>query len=106
MRQFNRFLALAQRFAPLREDALADVGLAYPIIRQMFQYLGREMTRAGAIDSPEDIYWLTDREVTVVCERLDQDLPVERASMMILERKAAIRSAQKASPPNSSRMGK
>ena len=99
LRQFSRFLALAQRFAPLREDALADVGLAYPIIRQMFQHLGLVMTRAGAIDSPGDIYWLTGREVATVCEKIDQGLPVERAATAIPERKAAIRSAQKASPP-------
>jgi rifampicin phosphotransferase len=99
LKQFERWLALAQRFAPLREDALADVGLAYPLLREMLQYLGDQLTQAGAIQHPEDIYWLTLEEVASACENLDHDLPVERISMAIPERKAALRSAQKATPP-------
>lgn len=99
LRQFERFLKLAQRFAPLREDALADVGLAYPLLRQMLGCIGERMTAAGAIQRPEDIYWLTQDELTAACEKLDRGLPVERVSMAIPERKAVLRSAQKASPP-------
>jgi pyruvate,water dikinase len=97
--QFERFLALAQRFAPLREDALADVGMAYPLVRQMLRRIGEEMTRAGAIEHPEDIYWLTQEDVAAACEKLDRDLPLERISRAIPERKAARRSVQKATPP-------
>ena len=99
LRQFDRFLALAQRFAPLREDALADIGLAYPRLRQMLHRIGERLTEAGAIERPEELYWLTEEEVSAVCEKLDHDLPVERISRAIPERKAAIRSAQKGTPP-------
>jgi len=99
LKQFDRWLALAKRFAPLREDALADVGLAYPLLRQMLHSIGERMTEAGAIEHPEDIYWLTQKEVMATCEKLDRELPVERISGAIPERKAAIRSAQKAPPP-------
>lgn len=99
LKQFDRFLALAQRFAPLREDALADVGLAYPLLRQMLQHIGERLTEAGAIERPVDIYWLTQEEVTVSCEKLDGGLPVESISGAIPERKAALRSAGKAIPP-------
>ena len=99
MRQFNRFLALAQRFAPLREDALADVGLAYPLLRQMLHRIGERMIEAGAIERPEDIYWLTQEEVVATCKKLDCGLPVERIARAIPERKAALRSAKKATPP-------
>lgn len=98
-RQFERWLALAQRFAPLREDALADVGLAYPLLRQMFDHLGEEMDRAGAIEDPEDIYWLSQEEVVAVCEKLDHNLRVEKVSRAIPERKAERRSVQQAAPP-------
>lgn len=99
LRQFNRFLALAQRFAPLREDALADIGLAYPLLRQMLHRIGERMIEAGAIERPEDIYWLTQEEIVATCEKLDRGLPVERIARAIPERKAALRSAQKATPP-------
>ncbi len=99
LKQFDRFLALAQRFAPLREDALADVGIAYPLLREMLQRVGERMIQAGAIEYPEDVYWLTREEITAACEKLDRDLPVERLSRAIPERKAVRRSAQKATPP-------
>jgi rifampicin phosphotransferase len=99
LKQFNRFLALAQRFAPLREDALSDIGLAYPLLRQMLHHLGKRMAEAGVIEHPQDIYWLTQEEVAATCEKLDGGLPMERISRPIPERKAAIRSVQKATPP-------
>ena len=57
------------------------------------------MIEAGVIERPEDIYWLTQEEVVATCEELDRGLPVERIAKAIPERKAALRSAQKATPP-------
>ena len=99
LKQFDRFLTLAQRFAPLREDALADIGLAYPLLRKMLRCIGERMVEAGAIEQPEDIYWLTREEVTAACAKLDHNLPVEGLSKGIPERKAATRSAQNVTPP-------
>lgn len=99
LRQFDRLLALAQRFAPLREDALSDVGLAYPLLRQMLLRIARQISAAGAIHHPDEIYWLTKDELSAACEKLDQGLSLERISMAIPERQAALRSAQKATPP-------
>jgi pyruvate,water dikinase len=98
-KQFERWLALAQRFAPLREDALADVGLAYPLLRQIFYCLGERFAQAGAIELTEQIYWLTQAEVAAACQKLDQGVPLERLSHSIPERQAALRAARKATPP-------
>jgi pyruvate,water dikinase len=57
-RWFRDTLAFAQRFAPLREDALADVGLGWPVLRRLLAELGRRLVAAGLIDTPDDIYWL------------------------------------------------
>ena len=35
----------AQRVAPMREDALADVGLAWPQLRRMLAEIGRRLQR-------------------------------------------------------------
>ena len=60
---FDRLLRWAQTVGPLREDALADVGLAWPRIRQLAAELGRRLTEAGTIDRPDDVYWLHPDEI-------------------------------------------
>jgi pyruvate,water dikinase len=41
LRIFRRLVDIAQGFAPLREDALADVGLGWPALRRMLREVGR-----------------------------------------------------------------
>ena len=57
--RFRRLLRWAQRVAPLREDALADVGLAWPQLRRM---LARARAAAGRgrrrSTDPDDVFWL------------------------------------------------
>ena len=60
---FNRLLRWAQRYAPVREDALADIGLAWPQMRRMLAELGRRLVAAGRIAVPEDVYWLRPDEI-------------------------------------------
>ena len=45
---FGRLLRWAQDVAPVREDALADVGLAWPVMRGMLLELGGRLTAAGS----------------------------------------------------------
>jgi phosphohistidine swiveling domain-containing protein len=58
LRIFEKNLERAQRYAPLREDGLADVGLSYPLIRQMLAEVGRRLTSGGVLEHAGDIYWL------------------------------------------------
>ena len=53
----------AQRVAPVREDALADVGLAWPQLRRMLADIGRRFQQAGVIKEPEDVFWLHRSEI-------------------------------------------
>jgi phosphohistidine swiveling domain-containing protein len=99
VRQFDRWLIRAQRYAPMREDALADVGLSYPLLRQMLGFLGQRLTEAGTIDRPDEIYWLTEDELQQACRNLDRNQPSRRLSHAIPERRVMRRSASKASPP-------
>lgn len=55
---FHRLLRWAQNAAPVREDALADVGLAWPLMRRMLLELGKRLTDSGVIAKPCDIFWL------------------------------------------------
>jgi pyruvate,water dikinase len=55
---FERLLRWAQDLAPIREDALADVGLAWPRMRGLLLELGRRLAAAGILERAEDVFWL------------------------------------------------
>jgi pyruvate,water dikinase len=60
---FRKTLGMAQTMAQVRENALADIGLGYPLVRQMLRELGRRFVQAGIIAHDQDIYWLEADEV-------------------------------------------
>lgn len=60
---FFRLLRWAQEAAPIREDALADVGLAWPLLRRMLLELGRRLVSSGVLAAPEDVFWLRHQEL-------------------------------------------
>jgi rifampicin phosphotransferase len=62
-RAFRRLLHWAQSVAPVREDALADVGLAWPQLRLMLAEIGARLQHAGVIKEPEDVFWLRRSEI-------------------------------------------
>jgi pyruvate,water dikinase len=84
---FTRLLRWAQGYAPVREDALADIGLAWPQMRRMLAELGRRLVAAGRIAAPEDVYWLRPDEIA--------GGPVGD----VAERKALWRGRRRATPP-------
>jgi pyruvate,water dikinase len=96
---FRRLLALAQRFAPLRENALADVGLGWPVLRRMLREVGQRLMAAGALDAADDVYWLTLDELQVGARALDAGQPVERARALVAERRATWERQRALTPP-------
>jgi pyruvate,water dikinase len=98
-RLFKRALATAQRYAPLREDGLADVGLSYPLIRRMLRELGRRFTVAGLVAEPDDVFWLRQEEVEQASGKLDRGEPLPSRVDAVPERKASWRAARRATPP-------
>jgi rifampicin phosphotransferase len=60
---FIRLLRWAQDIGPVREDALADVGLASPLMRRMLLELGRRLVATGTIERPENVFWLHHQEI-------------------------------------------
>jgi rifampicin phosphotransferase len=96
---FQSNLERAQRYAPLREDGLADVGLAYPLLRQMLIEIGRRMVEAGSLEKAGDIFWLMEYEVQDAATRLDRGQNLESFSARIPQRKAIWRAARRVAPP-------
>jgi pyruvate,water dikinase len=98
-RLFDRLLAPAQRYAPLREDGLADVGLSYPLLRQMLRELGRRLVERDVIEQPDDIFWLTQAEVRDAAARLDRGDALDCLLDVVPSRRATHRAAQRVAPP-------
>jgi phosphohistidine swiveling domain-containing protein len=65
---FLRLLRWAQDTAPIREDALADVGLAWPLLRRMLLELGQRLVVSGVIAEPGDVFWLRIQELRSAVE--------------------------------------
>jgi pyruvate,water dikinase len=99
LKWFNRYLASAQKYAPLREDGLAEIGLAYPLIRQMLHELGDRFVQNKVILITDDIFWLTQEEVMSTATHLDAGQSVESLAENIPGRKAEHQAAQRANPP-------
>jgi rifampicin phosphotransferase len=85
-----RLLRRAQSTGPVREDALADISLAWPLMRRMLRELGGRLASAGALRTAEDVYWLRYRELA---ER--RPVPAE----VIEQRKMTWRGQRRATPP-------
>jgi phosphohistidine swiveling domain-containing protein len=88
---FTGLLRRAQAAAPLREDALADVGLAWPQLRRMLRELGRRLAAAGVLERADDVFWLRRAE-------LFASPPVSLAGV-VAERRALWRGQRQVTPP-------
>jgi len=96
---FRKVIAPAQRYAPLREDGLADVGLGYPLLRQMLRELGCRFAKGGMIEKPDDIFWLNQDEVEQAAARLDRGETLSCLTTIVPQRKATWRAARRVTPP-------
>ncbi len=96
---FQRLLAWAQHVAPLREDALASVGLGWPILRSMLHEIGRRLSEAHAIDTADDVFWLTLDELQTAVRTLDAGRPLAHYHANVAERRATWERERTLTPP-------
>ncbi len=89
-RAFRRLVHWAQSVAPVREDALADVGLAWPQARRMLLEIGRRLQQAGVINEPNDVFWLHRSEI---------DEGLDSLADQVEQRKELWRGQRRATPP-------
>ena len=98
-RWFTRLVPWAQRYQPVREDALADVGLGWPALRRMVREVGRRLVRAESIASPDDVFWLSWDELETAARALDASQPVSDYRRTTAERRATWDRECKVTPP-------
>jgi pyruvate,water dikinase len=99
LRIFRRLVRTAQDFAPLREDALADVGLGWPVLRRMLRELGRRLVAGDAIDAPDDVFWLKWDELRTAAPTLDAGQHLGNHRALVAQRKATWQRARALTPP-------
>jgi pyruvate,water dikinase len=98
-RWFTRLLRWAQRYAPLREDALADVGLGWPVVRRLLLELGRRLAAAGSLAARDDVFWLTLVELEAAARGLDTGQSVPDHRPQVAERRAEWERERPVTPP-------
>ena len=93
-------LTWAQHTGPLREDALAAMGLYVHPARRLLGELGARLVDAGAFHEPLDACWLTLEEARQAAASLDGDgdLPTDLRER-IARRQEVDRGQRLASPP-------
>ncbi|WP_132432252.1 PEP/pyruvate-binding domain-containing protein [Pseudonocardia endophytica] len=86
-RIFTALLSWAQDTGPVREDALADMGLAWPLMRRMLLGIGAGLVDAGTVDEPADVFWLRGTELRSALDGgADPDLRARIAERRMLWR--------------------
>lgn len=96
---FRRLVRWAQDYAPLREDALADVGLGWPVLRRMLRDVGRRLIASSAIETPDDVFWLKWDELRAAAAALDAGQAPARAQPVVAERRATWEKERALTPP-------
>ena len=96
---FRIALRWGQKMAEVREDALAEIGLAFPKLRQILFELGERLTAAGAIHQAADIFWLEKEELLTCVEKLEAGSKMDDLSAPVEKRKAFNERVTRITPP-------
>ncbi|MFL7793354.1 MAG: PEP/pyruvate-binding domain-containing protein, partial [Anaerolineae bacterium] len=96
---FHKLVGWAQDSVPLREEGLSDLGLGYPQLRRMLRELGRRLVESGAIEQPDDVFWLLEAEAERAAEALDKNESIHSFVELVEQRKAVWQAEMRATPP-------
>ncbi|MCA9922813.1 MAG: hypothetical protein KC421_10590 [Anaerolineales bacterium] len=97
---FEKTVGWARTAIPLREEGLADIGLGWPLLREMLLEIGRRAVAAGLLDRPDEIFWLREGEVETAVAALDRDENPDSMNAAVTERKALWRARKQVIPPS------
>jgi rifampicin phosphotransferase len=99
LRIFRRLIEIAQGFAPLREDALADVGLGWPILRRMLREVGQRLVAKDVIGVSDDVFWLKWDELRASAPTLDAGQHLGDYRALVARRRATWQRQRAQTPP-------
>ena len=96
---FTKVLGWVKTYGPMREDGIAFIGYGYPELRRMLTEIGLRLVQAGAIEQPEDIFWLTEDEVQEAAAALDRSVPTAARQDAVRQRRAEWQAQKRLSAP-------
>jgi phosphohistidine swiveling domain-containing protein len=96
---FNKTLGWSQDLVPLREDSIAEIGMGYPVLKDLLEGLGRRLVESQTLEAPEDIYWLEEDEVREAADRLEHDQEPRCMMEEVQQRKDLWQARKQAIPP-------
>jgi phosphohistidine swiveling domain-containing protein len=96
---FDKTLGFARTHTRLREDSIFEVGLAYPVLREMLLALGRRLAAAGAIAEPGHIFWLKRDEAERGAATLDRNEAPQDLRERVHVRRGRWRAEKSVTPP-------
>ena len=96
---FRPLLRWAQRYAPIREEALFYVGAAWPALRQLALELGRRLTEAGSLDAADDVFYLRSDELAAASVARADGLARPELAKLARERRALREARKRLDPP-------
>jgi pyruvate,water dikinase len=100
LRQFTRLLRWAQSLAPAREDALADVGLGWPLVRRLLREVGRRLVAAGVLAEVDDVFWLMRHELNATVRDLETPGNRPDYTSLVARRRARWERERAVTPPS------
>jgi pyruvate,water dikinase len=96
---FLKTLNWAQSLAEVREDALAEIGLVYPVLRRVLLSLGERLVKSGALALADDIFWLELAELELIAAEADQKGTAAPQQALVQERRRFWQQAKQNTPP-------
>jgi pyruvate,water dikinase len=60
---FDRMLAIAQRYALIRDEQISDVTIGWPLLRRALRRLGEHLVGMHMLAEPDDVYYLERAEI-------------------------------------------
>ena len=96
---FRKTLGMAQTMAQVRENAIADIGLGYPLLRCMLRELGHRIAQAGIIAQTQDIFWLEADEVSAAIAVVERGESPDSLAGRVAERQATHEALRHVIPP-------
>ena len=63
LREFRRLLTDTQRLVPIREEQVAELTIAWPVMRRAVVRIGEELSSRGVVTTDDDVFFLTRDEL-------------------------------------------
>jgi pyruvate,water dikinase len=98
-RLFRLLLNWAQRYAPYREEALFYVGAAWPTLRRLALELGRRLTAADTLATPDDVFYLQSAELMSACAARADGSSRPDLAKLVRERRELREARKRLDPP-------